>query len=151
MPIFGKNKNVNITPTFTITIDKSDKSYTGYALADDRDKCIKELEKGANWGLDSIELEGEPAKKASDKGKLKVKAIKLLKYPSSTKGHQDSGVYKYYVDAPTRGAGSKDRLWLSECKWTFTESYDGYDAKLDMHKIKLAVKVTAKAVIAAGH
>ncbi|MCI0681543.1 MAG: hypothetical protein L0Y71_05530 [Gemmataceae bacterium] len=152
MPIFGKNKNVNVTPTFTIALDKSDKSYTGYELSDDRDKCIGGLEEGKNWGIDTLVLENEPAKNSTEQEGLKVKSISLLSYPKTTKGHQDSGVYKYYVDAPTRGGGTTDRLWLENCRATITkQEYDGCDQRTKIHKIKLAVKVTAKAVISAGH
>ena len=38
MAIFGKNKNVNVEPTFTITLDKSDASYKDYGLSKDRAK-----------------------------------------------------------------------------------------------------------------
>jgi hypothetical protein len=152
MPLFGKNKNVNVVPTFTIALDKSDSSYTGYDLSGDRDKCVAGLQDGKNWGIDSLELENEPAKDSTDPGKLKVKSIKLLSYPNTTKGHQDTGVYKYYVDSPTRGTKTKDRLWLDNCKTEITkQEYDGCDTRTKIHKIKLAVKVSAKVTIDRGH
>jgi hypothetical protein len=152
MPIFGKNKNVKVVPTFTIALDKSDKSYTGYDLPDDRDACIAGLEKAANWGIDAVELENEPAKNSTEPGKLKLKSIKLLTYPATTNGHQDSGIYKYFVDTPTRGAGTKDRLWLGSCKAEITkQEYAGYDTKTKLHQIKANVKVSAKVQIARGH
>jgi hypothetical protein len=94
-------------PTFTIALDKSDASYTGYDLANDRDTCVAGLEKGGNWGIESLDLENEPAKNSTDPGRLKVKSIKLLAYPNTTKGHQDTGVYKYFVDSPTRGTAPR--------------------------------------------
>jgi hypothetical protein len=152
MPIYGKNKNVNVVPTFTVALDQTDSSYTGYDLPGDRDTCVAGLQDGKNWGIESLELENEPAKNSTDPGKLKVKSIKLLAYPNTTKGHQDSGVYKYFVDSPTRGTGTKDRLWLDNCKAEITkQEYDGCDAKTKIHKIKLAVKVSAKLKILPGH
>jgi hypothetical protein len=152
MAIFGKNKNVNLVPTFTVSLNKSDASYTGYGLPDDRDACIDELEKGANWGIAAVELEGEPAKNSTDGDGLKVKSIKLLSFPNTTKGHQDSGVYKYYVDAPTRGTGTTDRLWLETCKGEITkQEYTGCNATTKIHQIKLNIRVTAKVKISAGH
>lgn len=152
MPIYGKNKNVNVEPTFTIALDKSDGSYTGYDLTSDRDKCVTELENGANWGIESLDLLNEPAKNSTDSGDLKVKSIKLLAYPNTTKGHQDSGVYKYYVDSPTRGGGTKDRLWLDNCKWEITKQEAPVcDAKTKIHKIKIKVKVSAKVIISVQH
>ena len=53
-------------------------------------------------GIESLELQNEPAKNSTDGEGVKIKSIKLLAYPNTTKGHQDSGVYKYYVDSPTR-------------------------------------------------
>jgi hypothetical protein len=152
MAIFGKNKNVRVTPTFTIVLDKGDSTFTSYALKGDRDKCVTELEKGANWGIDSLELENEPPKDNIEASKVKVKSIKLLTYPKTTKGHQDSGVYKYYVDSPTRGAGSKDRLWLESCKTEISsQSYAGCNKTTKIHEIKINIKVSAKVKILPGH
>jgi hypothetical protein len=148
MPIFGKNKNVNVVPTFTIALDKSDASYTGYDLASDRDKCIDGLEEGKNWGIETVELQNEPAKNSTEADDLKLKSIKLLSYPNTTKGHQHSGVYKYYVDAPTRGTGTKDRLWLESCKAEITkQEYGGCHKTTKVHTIKANVRVTAKVKI----
>jgi len=152
MPIFGKNKIVNIIPTFDIDLDKNDKSYKNYNLPADRDKCVKELEDGKNWGIESLELQNEPAKNSTDPGDLKIKSIKLLSYPTTTKGHQDSGTYKYYVDSPTNGSGSKDRLWLESCKATITKQEDPvYNPKKKLHEIEVNVKVTAKLTISVEH
>jgi len=85
MAIFGKNKNVSVVPTFTIALDKSDASYTSYGLPDDRDTCIGGLEKGANWGIETVELQNEPAKKAPTRG-LEGQSIKLLSYPTRRRG-----------------------------------------------------------------
>lgn len=152
---FGKNKNVIVVPTFTITLDKSDSSYTGYDLVNDRNKCISGLETANNWGIASVELENEPAKNSvsmDERKPLKVKRVSLLNHPNSTKGHQDSGVYKYYVDSPTRGGGTKDRLWLENCTSTITgQTYGGCNTTTKIHTLNVHVTVKAKVKITAGH
>lgn len=150
MPLYGKEKNVSITWKITVAIDKGDKTYTSYSLTGDRDACVAELEKGANWGVESVELQNEPPKNSTEKSSVKVKSVKLLSYPSTTKGKQDSGVYKYYVDSPTRGAGSVDRLWLSDVKTELkTQTNGDCNKTTKIHPLTVELKITAKAIIQA--